>query len=65
MKLPNLALVHPEIDVHLPSITSITANKVLLLHLKHSAGTNWEYGTNLTSMYLDMLPEIAHFWDNL
>ncbi|EMD40218.1 hypothetical protein CERSUDRAFT_122278 [Gelatoporia subvermispora B] len=39
--------------------TSITADKVPLLHLKRKVGTNWECSSNLTSVYLDILHEIA------
>ncbi|OBZ72636.1 Fatty acid synthase subunit alpha [Grifola frondosa] len=41
------------------SVTSITADKVPLLHLKRKVGTNWEYSSNLTGVYLDILHEIA------
>ena len=40
-------------------ITSITDNKIPLLHLKRKVGTTWEYGSNLTGAYLDILLEIA------
>ena len=43
----------------LSAITSVTADKVPLLHLKRKAGTNWEYSSNLTGVYLDILHEIA------
>lgn len=43
----------------LSSVTSITADKVPLLHLKRKVGTNWEYSSNLTGVYLDVLHEIA------
>ncbi|KAG5638483.1 hypothetical protein H0H81_012415 [Sphagnurus paluster] len=43
----------------LSSITSVTADKVPLLHLKRKVGTNWEYSSNLTGVYLDVLHEIA------
>ncbi|KII85134.1 hypothetical protein PLICRDRAFT_45274 [Plicaturopsis crispa FD-325 SS-3] len=39
--------------------TSISADKVPLLHLKRKVGTSWEYSSNLTSVYLDILHEIA------
>ncbi|KAF9267936.1 fatty acid synthase [Marasmius fiardii PR-910] len=38
---------------------SVSADKVPLLHLKRKEGTNWEYSSNLTSVYLDILHEIA------
>jgi fatty acid synthase subunit alpha len=38
---------------------SATADKVPLLHLKHKAGTNWEYSSNLTGAYLYILHEIT------
>ncbi|GBE85483.1 hypothetical protein SCP_0706700 [Sparassis crispa] len=34
-------------------------DKVPLLHLKCKVGTNWEYSSNLTGVYLDILHEIA------
>lgn len=40
-------------------IASVTADKVPLLHLKRKVGTNWEHSSNLTGVYLDILPEIA------
>lgn len=40
-------------------IASVTADKVPLLHLKRKVGTNWEYSSNLTGVYLDILHEIA------
>ncbi|RDB25744.1 Fatty acid synthase subunit alpha [Hypsizygus marmoreus] len=43
----------------LSGITSVTADKVPLLHLKRKVGTNWEYSSNLTGVYLDILHEIA------
>ncbi|KAJ7745730.1 fatty acid synthase [Mycena metata] len=43
----------------LPNATSVSADKVPLLHLKRKVGTNWEYSSNLTGVYLDILHEIA------
>ncbi|KAF8525925.1 hypothetical protein BU17DRAFT_74311 [Hysterangium stoloniferum] len=40
-------------------ITSLSADKVPLLHLKRRVGAQWEYSSNLTSVYLDILTEIA------
>ncbi|KAE9399788.1 fatty acid synthase [Gymnopus androsaceus JB14] len=40
-------------------IATVSADKVPLLHLKRKVGTNWEYSSNLTSVYLDILHEIA------
>ncbi|TFK33214.1 fatty acid synthase [Crucibulum laeve] len=40
-------------------ITSISADKIPLLHLKRKVGSNWEYSSNLTGVYLDILHEIA------
>ncbi|KAK0450204.1 fatty acid synthase [Armillaria borealis] len=40
-------------------ISSVSADKVPLLHLKRKVGTTWEYSSNLTSVYLDILHEIA------
>ena len=34
-------------------------DKVLLLHLKRCVSTTWEYSSNLTSVYLNILTEIA------
>ncbi|EGN98830.1 hypothetical protein SERLA73DRAFT_168429 [Serpula lacrymans var. lacrymans S7.3] len=41
------------------SVTPVSADKVPLLHLKRKVGTNWEYSSNLTGVYLDILHEIA------
>ena len=38
---------------------SISEDKIPLLHLKRKVGTNWEYSSNLTGVYLDILNEIA------
>ncbi|KAJ7285205.1 fatty acid synthase [Mycena rebaudengoi] len=43
----------------LPTSTSVSADKVPLLHLKRKVGTTWEYSSNLTGVYLDILHEIA------
>lgn len=40
-------------------VTSISADRVPLLHLKRKVGNNWEYSSNLTGVYLDILHEIA------
>jgi fatty acid synthase subunit alpha, fungi type len=40
-------------------ITSVSADKIPLLHLKRRVGTQWEYSSNLTGVYLDVLHEIA------
>ncbi|KAI0046589.1 fatty acid synthase [Auriscalpium vulgare] len=40
-------------------IASVSADKIPLLHLKRKVGTNWEYSSNLTGVYLDVLHEIA------
>ncbi|KAA1467738.1 fatty acid synthase [Dentipellis sp. KUC8613] len=40
-------------------IASVSADKVPLLHLKRKVGVNWEYSSNLTGVYLDVLHEIA------
>ena len=34
-------------------VASVTADKVPLLHLKRKVGTNWEYSSNLTGVYLE------------
>ena len=41
------------------SVTSVSADKIPLLHLKRRAGNTWEYSSNLTGVYLDILHEIA------
>ncbi|KAI0749711.1 fatty acid synthase [Daedaleopsis nitida] len=41
------------------NVASVTADKVPLLHLKRKVGMNWEYSSNLTGVYLDILHEIA------
>ena len=40
-------------------IASLSADKIPLLHLKRKVGTTWEYSSNLTGVYLDILHEIA------
>ncbi|KAF9532470.1 fatty acid synthase [Crepidotus variabilis] len=40
-------------------VTSIASNKIPLLHLKRKVGNTWEYSSNLTGAYLDILHEIA------
>ncbi|KAF7374647.1 Fatty acid synthase subunit alpha [Mycena sanguinolenta] len=44
---------------HLPAATSVSEDKVPLLHLKRKVGAHWEYSSNLTGVYLDILHEIA------
>ncbi|KAF7312560.1 Fatty acid synthase subunit alpha [Mycena indigotica] len=41
------------------NISSVSADKVPLLHLKRKVGSNWEYSSNLSGVYLDILHEIA------
>ncbi|EIW84299.1 fatty acid synthase [Coniophora puteana RWD-64-598 SS2] len=41
------------------SVAPVSADKVPLLHLKRKVGANWEYSSNLTGVYLDILHEIA------
>ncbi|KAI0368773.1 fatty acid synthase [Pilatotrama ljubarskyi] len=41
------------------NVASVTADKIPLLHLKRKVGTTWEYSSNLTGVYLDILHEIA------
>jgi fatty acid synthase subunit alpha, fungi type len=62
------ALVSPEavvsflFPIFTPSIsiiTSVSADKIPLLHLKRRLGTQWEYSSNLTGVYFDILHEIA------
>jgi fatty acid synthase subunit alpha, fungi type len=40
-------------------VTSVSANKVPLLHLKRKVGASGEYSSNLTGAYLNILHEIA------
>ncbi|KAL0953237.1 hypothetical protein HGRIS_004490 [Hohenbuehelia grisea] len=40
-------------------IASVSPDNIPLLHLKRKVGINWEYSSNLTSVYLDVLHEIA------
>ncbi|KAF7965824.1 hypothetical protein HWV62_41719, partial [Athelia sp. TMB] len=40
-------------------VTNVSADKVPLLHLKRRVGAGWEYSSNLTGVYLDILHEIA------
>ncbi|KZT67951.1 hypothetical protein DAEQUDRAFT_367722 [Daedalea quercina L-15889] len=47
--------VRPQIS----GIASVSADKIPLLHLKRKVGTTWEYSSNLTGVYLDILHEIA------
>ncbi len=41
------------------SLASVPSDKIPLLHLKRKVGTSWEYSSNLTGVYLDVLSEIA------
>ncbi|KAL5526485.1 FAS2 [Sanghuangporus sanghuang] len=41
------------------NIASVPADKIPLLNLKRRVGTTWEYSSNLTGVYLDVLSEIA------
>ncbi|KIO16925.1 hypothetical protein M407DRAFT_12583 [Tulasnella calospora MUT 4182] len=41
------------------NVASVTPDRIPLLHLKRKVGTNWEYSSNLTGVYLDILNEIA------
>ncbi|KAF6759889.1 fatty acid synthetase alpha subunit [Ephemerocybe angulata] len=43
----------------IPSVTSISSTSLPLLHLKRRVGNAWEYSSNLTGVYLDILHEIA------
>lgn len=47
--------LRPQISAVLP----VSDDKVPLLHLKRKVGSNWEYSSNLTGVYLDILHEIA------
>ena len=37
----------------------VSADKIPLFHLKHRVGAAWEYSSNLTGIYLNILHEIA------
>ena len=41
------------------AVTSLSLDKIPLLHLKRKVGNTWEYSSNLTGVYLDILHEIA------
>ncbi|CAK5268309.1 unnamed protein product [Mycena citricolor] len=43
----------------IPSATAVSADKIPLLHLKRKVGNTWEFSSNLTGVYLDILHEIA------
>jgi len=47
--------LRPQVSV----VTTVSSDKVPLLHLKRKVGSNWEYSSNLTGVYLDILHEIA------
>lgn len=53
---PSSKFLRPEIPVR-PS--AVPEDWVPLLHLKRKIGSHWEYSGNLTSLYLDVLTEIA------
>ena len=41
------------------AVTSLSSDKIPLLHLKRKVSNTWEYSSNLTGVYLDILHEIA------
>jgi fatty acid synthase subunit alpha, fungi type len=41
------------------NVASVSDDKIPLLHLKRKVGAIWEYSSNLTGVYLDILHEIA------
>ncbi|KAG9315241.1 hypothetical protein JVU11DRAFT_4375 [Chiua virens] len=47
--------LRPQVSAVMP----VSDDKVPLLHLKRKVGSNWEYSSNLTGVYLDILHEIA------
>lgn len=47
--------LRPQVSAVMP----VSDDKVPLLHLKRKVGGNWEYSSNLTGVYLDILHEIA------
>ena len=40
-------------------VTSLSSDKIPLLHLKRKVSNTWEYSSNLTGVYLNILHEIA------
>ncbi|KDQ57051.1 hypothetical protein JAAARDRAFT_35647 [Jaapia argillacea MUCL 33604] len=41
------------------NVAALSADNIPFLHLKRKVGTTWEYSSNLTGVYLDVLHEIA------
>jgi fatty acid synthase subunit alpha len=41
------------------NVATVSEDQVPLLHLKRRVGSSWEYSSNLTGVYLDILLEIA------
>ena len=41
------------------AVTSLSSDKIPLLHLKRKVSSTWEYSSSLTGVYLDILHEIA------
>ncbi|KAM6493361.1 hypothetical protein JOM56_011495, partial [Amanita muscaria] len=52
---PSAQFLRPQIS----AVTSVSADTIPFLHLKRKIGTTWEYSSNLTGVYLDILHEIA------
>ncbi|EKM78079.1 hypothetical protein AGABI1DRAFT_61049 [Agaricus bisporus var. burnettii JB137-S8] len=44
---------------HNAGVANVTADNIPLLHLKRRVAATWEYSSNLTGVYLDILHEIA------
>ncbi|TFK79328.1 hypothetical protein K466DRAFT_606230, partial [Polyporus arcularius HHB13444] len=69
LKLWNVMKTQPEISEEQKNrikalyedinVASVATDKVPLLHLERKVGMSWEYSSNLTSVYLDTLHEIA------
>jgi fatty acid synthase subunit beta len=51
-------LLRPQVT-GVTAVTSLSSDKTPLLHLKRKVGNTWEYSSNLTGVYLDILHEIA------
>ena len=51
-------LLRPQVT-GVTAVTSLSSDKIPLLHLKRKVGSTWEYSSNLTGVYLGILHEIA------
>lgn len=61
--IPPAAPVHPSSSFDhklLASLQSaLSSNRIPLLHLKRNVGNTWEYSSNVTGVYLNILLEIS------